>query len=81
MDARRTIGGVPQPSNGRLERLDDGPVTAVAVHSRQAPGEPIPAVQLATFKSSRDGVLTPLSATLLAEAARQKPDAVPALSK
>jgi murein DD-endopeptidase MepM/ murein hydrolase activator NlpD len=56
-------------------------VNPVSEHSRQAPGEPIPALQLATFKSSRDGVLTRLSATLLADAPRQKPDAVRALSK
>jgi murein DD-endopeptidase MepM/ murein hydrolase activator NlpD len=53
-------------------------VNPVSIHSRQAPGEPIPAVQLATFRSSRDSVLTRLSATLAAEAPRQKPDAVPA---
>ena len=51
-------------------------VNPVAVHSRQAPGEPIPAVQLAAFQSSCDGVLSRLSTTLLADAPRQKPDAV-----
>ena len=56
-------------------------VNPVAAHSRQAPGEPIPAVQLATFRSSRDGVLTRLSATLLADGPRQKPDAVPAITR
>jgi murein DD-endopeptidase MepM/ murein hydrolase activator NlpD len=55
-------------------------VNPVAVHSRQAPGEPIPTVQLATFKSSRDTLLTRLSATLLAEGPRAKPDAVPAIA-
>ncbi len=55
-------------------------VNPVAVHSRQAPGEPIPAVRLAAFTSSRAGVLTRLSAMLLAEAPRQKPDAVPAVT-
>jgi murein DD-endopeptidase MepM/ murein hydrolase activator NlpD len=55
-------------------------VNPVAVHSRQAPGEPIPAVQLATFRSSRDALLTRLSATLVAEAPRQKPDAVHAVA-
>ena len=54
-------------------------VNPVSVHARQAPGEPIPTVQLASFKSSRDSVLTRLSATLLAEAPRQKPDAVRAV--
>ena len=56
-------------------------VNPVSVHSRQGPGEPIPAVQLATFKSSRDKMLGHLSTTLLAEAPRQKPDAIPAISK
>jgi murein DD-endopeptidase MepM/ murein hydrolase activator NlpD len=55
-------------------------VNPVAVHSRQAPGEPIPAVQLATFKSSRDALLSRLSTTLLAEGPKQKPDAVPAVT-
>ncbi|HYT77037.1 MAG TPA: M23 family metallopeptidase, partial [Vicinamibacterales bacterium] len=54
-------------------------VNPVAVHSRQAPGEPIPTVQLAAFKSSRDMLLARLSATLLAGAPRQKPDAVVAV--
>jgi murein DD-endopeptidase MepM/ murein hydrolase activator NlpD len=56
-------------------------VNPVAVHSRQAPGEPIPAVQRAAFKYSCDGVLSRLSTTLLAEVPRQKPDAVSALAK
>ena len=56
-------------------------VNPVAVHSRQAPGEPIPAVQLATFKSSRDLLLSRLSTTLLAEGPRQKPDAVAAIAR
>jgi murein DD-endopeptidase MepM/ murein hydrolase activator NlpD len=55
-------------------------VNPVAVHSRQAPGEPIPTTQLATFKSSREALLTRLSATLLAEAPRAKPDAVHAIT-
>jgi murein DD-endopeptidase MepM/ murein hydrolase activator NlpD len=56
-------------------------VNPVSVHSRQAPGEPIPAAQLATFQSSRDTFLTRLSATLLADGPGQKPDAVPAVTK
>jgi murein DD-endopeptidase MepM/ murein hydrolase activator NlpD len=56
-------------------------VNPVSVHSRQAPGEPIPAVQLATFRLSRDTLLTRLSTTLVAEAPRQKPDAVPAVAR
>ena len=54
-------------------------VNPVAVHSRQAAGEPIPAVQLANFRSTRDVVVTRLSATLQADGPRQKPDAVPAV--
>jgi murein DD-endopeptidase MepM/ murein hydrolase activator NlpD len=56
-------------------------VNPVAVHSRQAPGEPIPATLVATFKTSRDALLTRLSATLLAGAPRQKPDAVAAVTR
>lgn len=59
----------------RLKR-DGVFVNPVSVHARQAPGEPIPSVQLAAYKSSRDRVLERLAATLLAEAPRQKPDAV-----
>src|SRR6185436_5535501 len=47
-------------------------VNPVSVHSRQAPGEPIPTVQLAMFKSLRDSLLGRLSGTLLAEAPHQK---------
>jgi murein DD-endopeptidase MepM/ murein hydrolase activator NlpD len=49
-------------------------VNPLATHSRQAPGEPIPAVHLAAFRASRDALLTKLSTALLAEAA-PKPDA------
>ena len=51
-------------------------VNPVSVHSRQAPGEPIPALHLARFTASRDDLLTRLSTTLLAAAPAQKPDAV-----
>lgn len=51
-------------------------VNPVSVHSRQAPGEPIPAVHLAEFASARDTTLSRLAGRLLAEAPRQKPDAV-----
>jgi murein DD-endopeptidase MepM/ murein hydrolase activator NlpD len=54
-------------------------VNPVAVHSRQAPGEPIPAVQLPTFRSSRDALLARLAVTLQAARPGQKPDAIPAL--
>ncbi|HXG89475.1 MAG TPA: hypothetical protein VNJ02_14190 [Vicinamibacterales bacterium] len=53
-------------------------VNPVAAHSTQAPGEPIPAVQLATLRSSREIVLSRLTRMSLADAPRQKPDAVPA---
>ena len=51
-------------------------INPLAVHSRQAPGEPIPAVHLAGFRSSRDAMLTRITATLAVEGPRQKPDAV-----
>jgi murein DD-endopeptidase MepM/ murein hydrolase activator NlpD len=54
-------------------------VNPVLVHSRQAPGEPIPSAELAAFSSSRDQALSRLSSTLSAEGPRQKPDAVPAV--
>ena len=56
-------------------------VNPLSVHSRQAPGEPIPAVHLAAFKASRDTMLSRLTTTILAEAPGQKPDAVHAASK
>jgi murein DD-endopeptidase MepM/ murein hydrolase activator NlpD len=56
-------------------------VNPVAVHARQAPGAPIPAARLATFNSSREGILARLTATLLADGPRQKPDAVSAVAK
>jgi murein DD-endopeptidase MepM/ murein hydrolase activator NlpD len=54
-------------------------VNPLAIHSRQAPGEPIAESQLAAFHSSRDALRTRLSSTLLAAAPKQKPDAVPAI--
>jgi murein DD-endopeptidase MepM/ murein hydrolase activator NlpD len=57
-------------------------VNPLAVHSRQAPGEPIAAAELAAFRSSRDTLLARLTSALNALAAdtpRQKPDAVHAL--
>lgn len=43
-------------------------------HARQPPGDPIPSVQLADYRASRDGVLRQLSTILLAQTA--SPDAV-----
>jgi murein DD-endopeptidase MepM/ murein hydrolase activator NlpD len=54
-------------------------VDPVAARRRQPPGEPIPAVHLAAFRVSRDGLLRQLSATVLAEAPRPKPDAIKAV--
>ena len=44
-------------------------VNPVAVHSKQAPGEPIPAAQLAAYRTARESVTSRLSAALLASAA------------
>jgi murein DD-endopeptidase MepM/ murein hydrolase activator NlpD len=54
-------------------------VNPVAVHSRQAPGEPIGSAQLGDFSRSRDQVLSRLSSSLSAAGPRQKPDAAPAV--
>ena len=51
-------------------------VNPVSFHARQAPGEPIPSAQLAAFTNARDAASARLSATLLAAAPRQSPDAV-----
>ena len=62
----------------RLKR-DGVFVNPVAVHSHQAPGEPIPATQLEAFRTSRDSLLMRLSSTLAGDGPRQKTDAVPAV--
>lgn len=54
-------------------------VNPVAIHSRQAPGAPIPAGQLDAFRSSRDTLVSRLASTLAADAPRQRVDAVPAV--
>jgi murein DD-endopeptidase MepM/ murein hydrolase activator NlpD len=54
-------------------------VNPLVEHRKQPPGQPIPSAQLADFRQERDGMLTRLSAFLLAEGARQKPDAVKAI--
>ena len=51
-------------------------VNPVSFHSRQEPGAPIAAAQLAAFTAARDAALSRLSSTLLASAPAQKPDAV-----
>jgi murein DD-endopeptidase MepM/ murein hydrolase activator NlpD len=40
-------------------------VNPLAAHARQAPGEPIPSSELASFRDSRDRLLAKLSSTLL----------------
>jgi len=47
-------------------------------HSRQPPGEPIPASHLPEYRLARDGVVRQLSTSLLAEAPAKKADAVKA---
>ena len=51
-------------------------VNPVSVHSKQAPGEPIPAAQLARFTARRDDSLGQLRTTLLAAAPAARADAV-----
>jgi murein DD-endopeptidase MepM/ murein hydrolase activator NlpD len=53
-------------------------VNPLATHARQAPGEPIAASQLAAFRDARDRVLSELTATVVAAAPAQPPDAVSA---
>ena len=55
-------------------------VNPLATHSRQAPGEPIPASHLAAFRSARDARLAQRSSTRLADAA-PRPDAARAAEK
>jgi len=64
----------------RLKR-DGTFVNPLAVHSKQAPGEPIPTSQLVAFGEMRDQRLAQLSTTLLASASEQKPDAVKAQAR
>ncbi len=54
-------------------------INPLLYHRSLPPGEPIPATRLADFKTSRDGVLSQLSATLRAEGPQRKPDAVKAV--
>jgi murein DD-endopeptidase MepM/ murein hydrolase activator NlpD len=54
-------------------------VNPVSVHSRQAPGEPIPAAQLVRFTTLRDDALAQLRTTLLAAAPASRSDAVAAV--
>ena len=54
-------------------------VNPVSIHSRQAPGEPIPAAQLARFTTLRDDALVQLRTTLLAAGPASASDAVAAV--
>jgi murein DD-endopeptidase MepM/ murein hydrolase activator NlpD len=56
-------------------------VNPVLVHSRQAPGEPIPSSELAAFRDSRDALGSRLTSTLAADAPHQKPDAIHAVHR
>ena len=53
-------------------------VDPVAERRRQPPGEPISPRHLASFEAARDGMLRQIDTTLLADAARQQPDAIKA---
>lgn len=54
-------------------------VDPVKERRRQPPGEPIPSTLLTNFRQSRDGILQQLSSMRLADAPRQRPDAVKAI--
>ena len=54
-------------------------INPLLYHRSLPPGEPIPATRLAEFKTSRDDVLSQLSATLRAEGPQRKPDGVKAV--
>jgi murein DD-endopeptidase MepM/ murein hydrolase activator NlpD len=54
-------------------------VNPLQFHRNQPPGEPIATTQLVAFATARDGVLSQLSAALVAEGPRRKPDAVKAI--
>jgi murein DD-endopeptidase MepM/ murein hydrolase activator NlpD len=51
-------------------------VNPLTEHRKLPPGEPIPSVHLASFRTSRDGVVRQLSASVLAGAPARKPDAI-----
>ncbi len=51
-------------------------VNPLATHAKQAPGEPIPSTELAAFRTSRDRLIAQLTATILAAATAEKPEAV-----
>jgi murein DD-endopeptidase MepM/ murein hydrolase activator NlpD len=56
-------------------------VNPLTEHRKLPPGEPIPATELAAFRSSADDTLNRLSQTLSAEGPKQKPDAVGAAER
>lgn len=51
-------------------------VNPITAHRQQPPGEPIHAMHMASFLRTRDQALHQLTATLVAESPRRKPDAV-----
>jgi murein DD-endopeptidase MepM/ murein hydrolase activator NlpD len=53
-------------------------VNPLAEQRKQPPGDPIPDGMVSAFRTERDGLLQQLSATLLADAGAQRPDAVKA---
>ena len=53
-------------------------VNPLIEHRKLPPGEPIPASQLASFRSAADSTLRRLSETLSAEGPKHKPDAIQA---
>jgi murein DD-endopeptidase MepM/ murein hydrolase activator NlpD len=61
----------------RLKR-DGAFVNPLAAHSKQAPGEPIPASELPRFRSMRERLIAQLSSALPADVPAQKADAIPA---
>jgi murein DD-endopeptidase MepM/ murein hydrolase activator NlpD len=54
-------------------------VDPVRERRRQPPGQPIPPEYLQAFQQARDGLLRQISTTLVAEAPRQRPDALKTL--
>jgi murein DD-endopeptidase MepM/ murein hydrolase activator NlpD len=54
-------------------------VNPLAEHRRLPPGEPIPAAQLAAFRTQRDDTLQRMSTMVAVDGTRHKPDAIAAV--